>query len=60
MGCFGYEKHVHFALTHQQANEDANVDFEIIQLVNAKLKDIKDGHKELADERQLWHVQVNS
>jgi hypothetical protein len=45
------EKHVHFALTQWQANEDVNAYFEIIQLANAKSKEVKDGHKDLIDER---------
>ncbi len=51
MGYYGCRKNVHFALTQWQANEDANVGFETIQLVNAKLKEAKDGHKKLADEK---------
>lgn len=53
------KKHVHFALTQWQASEDAYVNFEIRQLANVELKEAEDGHKDLANERQLRHAQVN-
>jgi hypothetical protein len=54
------KKHVHFAPTQWQASEDGDVNFEIIQVENVELKEVEDGHKDLADDRQLRHVQVNS
>lgn len=53
LGYFSCKKTCTFALTQRQANEDVNAYFEIIPLASAKLKEVKDGHKDLADERQL-------
>lgn len=47
------EKHVHFAPTQWQASEDGDANFEVIQPENVELKEVEDGHKDLANDRQF-------
>jgi len=45
------EEFQHFTLTQRQACEINNVEFQIIQITNVKLKDVENKHKELVKKR---------